>query len=91
MATPADQRDIEEAFHAYDTKFEGQISLETILVIFLGLGYQPDNITLQNLQARSGNKKHLNLQETMDVLRQVSPACFKSRVISSLLGDCCMH
>ena len=62
---------IEEAFRALDTTFSGSISIDDVLTLFLGMGYQPETMTVEELRSRSGDKETLTLSEIQRLLRQV--------------------
>lgn len=64
-------KDIEEAFSALDTSFLGALSIENVHTIFLGLGYQPESTTVEQLRLKSCGKETFSLQETEFLLKQV--------------------
>lgn len=68
---PADRYDAEQAFASLDTDGDGRIDLATLLVLFLGLGFQPIDITEADLQRAAGGADSVTFPETVQVLSKV--------------------
>ena len=68
---PADQYDAEQAFASLDTDCDGRIDLASLVVLFLGLGFQPIDITKEDLQRAAGGAASVTFPETVQVLSKV--------------------
>ena len=73
---PADQYDAEQAFASVDTDCDGRIDLASLVVLFLGLGFQPIDITKEDLQRAAGGAASVTFPETVQVLSKVRVGLF---------------
>ena len=73
---PADRYDVEQAFRSLDADCDGTIDLASLLVLFLGLGFQPMTTTESDLQRAAGGAPAVTFAQTVQVLSKVSVCVF---------------
>ena len=66
-----DKYDISEAFGLADVGCERVLSIAEIHTIFLGLAYQPESLTVSDLERAAGGLKRLTLPQVLSLFGKV--------------------